>query len=88
MVDNSQSTSSASYCARHSSGSRTSTGPARGARGEIPGILEALEEDLEAAGLGRQWLLISVKLTAIPEWIVEGFGGEPDDIGVRDEVSP
>ena len=38
------------------------------------GILEAFEEDLETAWLGRQRFLATVEASSVPEWVVEGFG--------------
>ena len=49
-------------------------------------ILEALEKDLEAARLGRQRLALPREVVAVPEGVVEGFGREVDDVGVRNEV--
>jgi hypothetical protein len=53
---------------------------------EHVGILEALEEDLEAAGLRGERLLLAMELAAIPEWIVEGFGSKPYNVCVWNEV--
>jgi hypothetical protein len=38
---------------------------------ENVGVLEALEEDLETARLGREGLLLAMKLATVPEWIVK-----------------
>jgi hypothetical protein len=53
---------------------------------EHVGILETLEEDLEAAGLRWQRLLLAMELAAVPEWIVEGFGSKPYNVGVWNEM--
>lgn len=42
---------------------------------EDVGILEALEEDLEAAWFRWEGLLLPIEFAAVPKGVVEGFGG-------------
>jgi hypothetical protein len=52
------------------------------------GVAEALEKDLEAAGLGGQRLFLLAKRPPVPERVVERLGREVDDVGVWDNVRP
>jgi len=49
-------------------------------------VLEALEEDLEAARLCRQRLALPREVVAVPKGIMERFGRKIDDVGVGDQV--
>jgi len=39
-------------------------------------ILETFEKDLKGANFFRQWFLLSVELSAVPEIVKEGFGAQ------------